>query len=171
MIFADLVTGDSVFLDANTLVYHFTPHPQFGSTCNQLVQRIQNQDLIGFTSTHLVTELSHRLMTFEASNLAGWSSGKVTRRLRQHPTTICNLSRFRVAVQSLFNSRIQILTIPGALTLTATALSQQIGLLSNDALIVAMMRVNGLTNITANSDIDRRLPRKSPRLDMGLLLQ
>ena len=27
MTFADLLRGDSVFLDANTLVYHFEPHP------------------------------------------------------------------------------------------------------------------------------------------------
>src|SRR5713226_7812868 len=109
MIFADLVTGDSVFLDANTLVYHFSPHPQFGPTCNQLVQRIQNRDLLGFTSTHMLTEVAHRLMTFEAAALAGWSSGKVTRRLRQQPAAIRDLSRFRVAVESIFNSHIQVL--------------------------------------------------------------
>jgi predicted nucleic acid-binding protein len=156
MTFDDLVTGDSVFLDANTLVYHFTPHPQLGRACSRLVQRIQNQDLLGFTSTHLVTELAHRLMTFEAGALAGWSPGKVTRRLRQQPTTICNLSRFRVAVESLFNSRIQVLTIPGPLVLTATILSQQIGLLSNDALIVVIMQANGLSKLASHdNDFDR----------------
>ena len=31
MIFADLATGDSVFVDANTLIYHFSPHPTFGT--------------------------------------------------------------------------------------------------------------------------------------------
>jgi hypothetical protein len=36
MIFADLVNGDSVFLDANTLIYHFGPHPQFGPARHQL---------------------------------------------------------------------------------------------------------------------------------------
>jgi predicted nucleic acid-binding protein len=98
MTFADLGAGDSVSLDANTLVYHFSPHPQFGPACNQLVQRIQNQDLLGFTSTHLLTEVAHRLMTFEAATLAGWSPGKVARRLRQQPAAIRNLTRFRVAV-------------------------------------------------------------------------
>ena len=43
MIFADLVAGDAVFLDANTLIYHFGPHPSFGPACNQLVQRIENK--------------------------------------------------------------------------------------------------------------------------------
>jgi predicted nucleic acid-binding protein len=156
MIFADLGSGDSVFLDANTLIYHFSPHPQFGPACHQLMQRIQNQDLLGFTATHILTEVAHRLMTFEAATLAGWSAGKVVRRLRQQPTTIQNLSRFRVALESIFHSRIQVLSIPAPLILSAAVLSQQIGLLSNDALIVAVMQANGLTKLASHdADLDR----------------
>ena len=117
MIFADLVNGDSVFLDANTLVYYFGPHPQLGPACHQLVLRIENQDLLGFTSTHILTEVAHRLMTLEAATLSGWSSGQVTRRLRQRPATIQNLGVFRMAIESIFNSRIQILSIPASLIL------------------------------------------------------
>ena len=73
-------------------------------------------------------------MAFEAATLAGWSASQVTRRLRQQPETIQNLSRFRVAIEVFcFSSRIQILSIPAALTVSAVALSQQIGLLRNDA--------------------------------------
>jgi predicted nucleic acid-binding protein len=156
MIFADLVNGDSVFLDANTLIYHFGPHPQFGPACHQLIQRIENQDLLGFTSTHILTEVAHRLMTLEAATLAGWSSRQVTRRLRQQPATIQNQGRFRVAIESIFNSRIQILSIPATLIVSAVALSQQIGLLSNDALIVAVMQANGLNKLASHdADLDR----------------
>jgi hypothetical protein len=35
MIFADLATGDSLSVDANTLVYHFGPHPTFGTVCQR----------------------------------------------------------------------------------------------------------------------------------------
>lgn len=31
MIFADLAAGDSVFLDANTFIYHYGPDPALGS--------------------------------------------------------------------------------------------------------------------------------------------
>jgi hypothetical protein len=37
MIFTDLVDGESVFLDANILVYNFAPHPQYGQVCQDLV--------------------------------------------------------------------------------------------------------------------------------------
>ena len=33
MILADLAIGQSVFLDANVLVYHFAPDPVFGPHC------------------------------------------------------------------------------------------------------------------------------------------
>jgi hypothetical protein len=33
MTFADLVAGDAVFVDANTLTYHFQPHPVWGPAC------------------------------------------------------------------------------------------------------------------------------------------
>jgi predicted nucleic acid-binding protein len=80
MIFADLPGGASVFVDANTLVYHFQPHPVFGPACTDLVERI---DLAGTVSQHT-------------------------------------------------------------------------GLLTNDALVVAVMQANGLTNLASNdADFDR----------------
>jgi len=73
MTFADLVAGESVFIDANTLIYHFGPHPTFGAACNQLIGRIKNQELRGYTSTHVLGEVAHQLMIVEASTLPGWS--------------------------------------------------------------------------------------------------
>ena len=71
MIVADLVAGDSVFVDSNILIYHFGPHPTLAASCSQLVQRIENLDVHGFTSSHVLGEVAHRLMVFEASTAAG----------------------------------------------------------------------------------------------------
>jgi predicted nucleic acid-binding protein len=68
MTFADLQAGDALFVDANTLVYHYAAHAVFGTACTQLLRRIENQDLIGFTSTAVLGEAMHRLMTTEASS-------------------------------------------------------------------------------------------------------
>jgi predicted nucleic acid-binding protein len=66
MNFANLATGDAVFVDANALTYHFEPHAKWGSACTQLLQRIENQQLVGYTSSQVIGEVSHRLMTIEA---------------------------------------------------------------------------------------------------------
>lgn len=156
MTFADLPAGAAVFLDANTLVYHFQPHPVFGPPCTDLVERIENQELSGFTSTHVLGELAHRLMTLEACAAFGWPFSGIAQRLRQHPAQVQGLTRFRQAIQEVPQYGIQVLTIPPTLIDSAAAVSQQTGLLTNDALVIAVMQANGLTNLASNdADFDR----------------
>jgi predicted nucleic acid-binding protein len=155
MIFADVPAGALLFLDANILVYHFEPHPVFGPACNQLIQSIENDQVRGLTSTHVLSEVAHRLMAMEASLLPGWSAGKVVQRLRQQPAVLQSLTGFRSAVETVLQSRIEVWTIAPALIAAAATVSQQTGLLSNDALIVAVMQNHGLTNLASNdSDFD-----------------
>ena len=66
MTFADLVAGDAIFLDANPFVYHPVADPKYGAACSQLLQRVENQEITGLTSTHVLTEMAHRIMAVEA---------------------------------------------------------------------------------------------------------
>lgn len=156
MILADLPASAAVFVDANTLVYHFEPHPQFGPACTDLLERIENGELDGFISSHLVTEMAHRLMTLEACATFGWPFAGIAQRLKRDPARVQSLVRFRQAVQEVPGLGIQNLSIPPALLDAGAAVSQQFGLLSNDALAVAVMEQNGLTNLASNdADFDR----------------
>jgi len=156
MTFADLPAGTAVFVDANTLVYHFQPHPVFGPACTDLVERIENQELSGFTSTHVLGELAHRLMSLVACAALGWPFPGIAQRLRQHPTQVQGLMRFRQAIQEVPRYGIQVLTIPPTLVDSGAAVSQQTGLLTNDALVVAVMQANGLTHLASHdADFDR----------------
>jgi predicted nucleic acid-binding protein len=156
LVFSQLTTGDSVFLDANTLIFHFGLHPTFGAACNQLLDRIEQQGLVGYTSTHVLSEMAHRLMLIEASALPGWTPSKIKLRLRQQPAAFAALTQFRTAVDAVLQSRIVVLSIVPLLVAGAAVVSQQHGLLSNDALIVAAMRSQGLTNLaSADADFDR----------------
>jgi predicted nucleic acid-binding protein len=156
MTFANLQKGDSLFLDANTLVYHFEPHPIFGPACTQLLLRIEAQELGGWVSTHILTEIAHRLMMIEASRLPGVGPAKVKHRLQRHPATVQQLTQFRIALEEILLGRLQILNITPTLVVEAAKISQQTGLLSNDALIVAVMQANGLTHLASNdADFDR----------------
>jgi len=110
MTFTDIPPGESVFVDANTLVYHFVPDPDFGPPCRDLLERFGRQELIGFTSAHVLSNVAHRIMTLEA-------------------------------------------------------IDQQVGLLSGDALVVAVMRGHGLSSLASHdADFDRvpGLTRYSP---------
>jgi predicted nucleic acid-binding protein len=156
MIFADLAAGASVFVDTNILTYHFQPHPTWGPPCSQLLQRIENQELFGFTSTNVLGELAHRLMTIEANTVFGWPFASIGNRLRSHPLEVRKLNVFRLAIEKIIHSNLQVLTLSPTLLATAVVISQQIGLLTNDGIIVALMQANGLTNIaSSDADFDR----------------
>jgi predicted nucleic acid-binding protein len=93
MIFADLTGGESIFLDTNTLVYHFTQHPAFGTACTDLLDRIERQEISAYTSTHILTEVAHRVMTVEASAAFNWPYAGIAPRLRRHSAQVQALAR------------------------------------------------------------------------------
>jgi predicted nucleic acid-binding protein len=156
MIFADLRHGDSVFIDANVLVYHFEPHAVFGPACTTLIRRIELGELLGFTSTHVQSEVAHRLMTLEACTRFGWPYSGIAQRLRSHPAEVQKLKLFRQAIQQIPRYHVQVLTVAPHQVAAATAISQQTGLLTNDALVVAVMREHGLVNLASHdADFDR----------------
>jgi predicted nucleic acid-binding protein len=146
MIFADLIAGDAVFVDANTFLYQFSPDPVLGPPCSQLLQRIQNQELLGFTSIHLLAEVAHKMMTLEANRLFGWPLAGMANRLRRHPAEVQQLTAYRLGISRIAQSRIHILPVPLAVLVDATVISQGTGLLTNDALIVALMHHHGLNS-------------------------
>jgi predicted nucleic acid-binding protein len=156
MTFADLAAGDAVFIDANILTYHFEPHPRWGPACTQLLLRIESGQLMGYITSHVVSEVPHRLMTIEAHKVLGWQLAGIGNRLRTKPTEVRKLSLFRTSVEKLLQGKLQILTVTPAHLAASVVLAQQIGLLTNDALIVAVMQAHGLTKIASNDpDFDR----------------
>jgi predicted nucleic acid-binding protein len=137
MTFAGLARGDALFVDSNIFVFHFAPDPLLGASCTQLLQRIDQQELVAYTSTSILCEVAHRLTTLKARTRLGWSAGKVIQRLKQNPAVFRGLSGFRTAVEDIERSNIQVLTVTPPLVVTATGLSRQFGLLIIDAVTVA----------------------------------
>ncbi|HEX7446838.1 MAG TPA: type II toxin-antitoxin system VapC family toxin [Pirellulales bacterium] len=156
MNFGDLVRGESVFIDANTLVYHFTVHPSFGAACTDLIRRVNLGEIRGLISAHAISETAHRLMTIEAVAMNGWPHKGIAQRLKKHPDHIQALTHFRQAVASIPKLGIQTLPVEITDIENATAVSQQFGLLSGDALVVAIMQSRNVVNLASyDADFDR----------------
>ncbi len=95
-------------------------------------------------------------MIIEASTLPGWTLGKVRQRLQQQPSAVQQLTLFRRAIETVLQSRFRILTLAPAALGAAVVFSQQHGLLTNDALSLAVLQANGLAKIaSADADFDR----------------
>ncbi len=156
MIFAEIGTGAAVFLDANTLIYHFTGEPQFGAACTGLIQRIADGQVQGLISTHVLGDVAHRLMTLEAMELMNWPAAALASRLRKHRQQIPALKIYREAITAVPNLGIRILPVTQQLIESAVAVSGQHELLMGDALIVALMQAHGLTDLASrDADFDQ----------------
>ncbi len=156
MTFLDIPAGSTLFVDSNVLVYHFGPHPVLQAPCQQLLERISRGEIGGVTSAAVLSDLAHRLMTIEAAGKYGWPMTGIAARLKQRTAEIQLLVDFRTSVQEVANFGLQVVSVEFSHVLSAAALSQQHGLLSGDALVVAMMQAHGLTLLASHdTDFDR----------------
>lgn len=73
MTFDSIPDGSAIFLDANLFIYSFTADPTFGPACERMLERIENGQLQGYSSSHVLGEMVHRLMTMEAAALLATS--------------------------------------------------------------------------------------------------
>lgn len=156
MSFDDIPAGSAVFLDANILVYYAQPDPTFGPACEQLMLRIENGELQASTSSLILADVTHRVMTLEAASLfnrpmqgmAGW--------LKQRPNEVQQLSRYRSVIDDLSLIGVQVLPVTGPQVSLAADVSRQLGLLTDDALVVIVMRHHGLIALASHdADFDR----------------
>lgn len=138
MTFAQIPAGETVFLDANTLIYHFANDTAYGAPCTALMKRIESQSTKGVTSSHVLSDAAHRLMTIEAMSQFGWPPAGIIKRLRKHFSEIAKLSIFRQAIAAVAGN-VTVISVTGSHVESAAHVSQQYGLLSGDALIVAVM--------------------------------
>jgi predicted nucleic acid-binding protein len=93
MIYADLPAGETIFLDASVFIHHFEPNAAFGPAATDFLERIENQEINGVTSIHIVSEVAHRLMTIELGGTTMPLSGHFLARssVRQVPHPSCGL--------------------------------------------------------------------------------
>jgi predicted nucleic acid-binding protein len=156
MIFSQITPGASIFLDANTLIYHFSNDPKYGVACTQLVKRIEQAQIQGFTSAHALADTAHRLMTLEAIDFLGWPPAGIAARLRKQHAEIPKLTAYLRAITQFPLLGIHVLPISQAEVERAAQFSQQHQLLTGDALVVATMQAHALTNLASkDTDFDR----------------
>jgi hypothetical protein len=158
MTFASIPAGTTIFVDANVFVYAFAADPVLGIPCTDLLDRIERGQIDGCLSASTLSETAHRLMTLEACQQYGWPYAGIAQRLRRHPAELQKLTAFRAALDEITAIGVRIFSVSEANVIRAAYLSQQHGLLSNDALVVAVMEAERVVHLASNdADFDRVL--------------
>ena len=156
MTLASIAGGTVVFIDANIFIYALAPDAQLGPSCEQLLERIELHELQGVTSSQVLSDVAHRLMSLEACKTFGWPYAGIAARMQRHPSEVRKLARFQQAIDLIPAMGIRVLPVFARHVSAAAELSRQFGLLSNDALILAMMQENGQTQLASHdADFDR----------------
>ncbi|MGH7169036.1 MAG: type II toxin-antitoxin system VapC family toxin, partial [Gemmataceae bacterium] len=73
--------------------------------------------------------------------------------LKRHPSEVQNLARYRQALDDISQLGMQVVPVTGSFVSLAADVSRQYGLLCNDALIITVMRDQGLQHL-ASHDAD-----------------
>ena len=148
----DLPDGERCFVDSNIFYYHFVATPPLTEPCVKFLERAARGQLVLHTSAHILSEAIHKVMLAEAVAVFGQTRTNLVNWLRRHQDRIAELSEFRQAANELSGMGLSLLPADAALLAEAATQSAQLGLLTNDATIVALMRRHGLSNLATNDD-------------------
>jgi predicted nucleic acid-binding protein len=156
--FASIPAGEPVFVDANVFVYDFGPDPLYGPPCNALLKRVEEGEVRGFTSSLVMHDVAHRAMTVEACQTFGWPYAGIGRRLKNNSSEVQRLTRFRRMLDAILAIGVEVLDVKAEHVLLAADISRAHGLLSGDALVVAVMQSHGIVNLASGDEDFDRVP-------------
>ena len=149
----ELPAGQTVFIDANIFIYHFTGLSQ---ECSGFLERCERGELWGVTLVHILLEVLHRLMMIEAVTKKLVTSGNVARKLRKKPNVVKQLVDYQTQTEAILEMGIEVAGLTSDALRISHPYRHRDGLLVNDSLIAAVMEAEGISNIaTADPDFTR----------------
>jgi predicted nucleic acid-binding protein len=147
----DILNGATALVDANILLY-----ARRGKSlqCRNLLARCDSGSISGVVTTVILAEFAHRQMMVECQML-GLVASNPAKAMSRQPELVRGLSTYANDVRNLLGGGFQIETVQPEDFFIALELQKQHGLLTNDALNLAVARRLGITEIaTADTHFD-----------------
>ncbi len=153
----DVPAGTRCFIDANIFVYHLVDAPELSDACSDFLERIEKGELAGTTSAVAVAEAVHEVMLGEAMTKHDLPHRGLAHRLQRQAQLIADLSRHKEVIKLVRALNLQVVPTTLELLKKAAALAVTQQVLTNDAVTLAVMAQESLTNIATNDDNFRRV--------------
>jgi len=149
----ELPAGQTVFIDANIFIYHFTGLSQ---ECSIFLERCERGELWGVTAVHILLEVLHRLMMIEAVTKKLVTPGNVAKKLRKRPNVVKQLADCQTQTEAILEMGIKVVDLTSNSLKLSYPYRRRDGLLVNDSLTVAVMEAEGILDLaTADPDFTR----------------
>ncbi len=138
--------GESVFIDANIFIYHFTGASE---ECREFLKNCAQNKFTAFTSTTVLAEVCHRLMAIEAVKRGLVVSKQPSSTLQKNPALVKKLSEYYVQMTNILGWGIRIMDPRENILVKSQIYRQRFGLLTNDSLIPVYMEESGTPNLAS----------------------
>jgi predicted nucleic acid-binding protein len=153
----DDYNGTSIFIDANIFIYVFTAHPRFGISSHNLIKKIEDYSINGFTSPLVIIEVIHKLICFEISERFNIKVPHAISYHKKNPSCIKKLIKYRQAIELIYNlPNLHIVELKENIFRQSFEYINQYQLLASDAVYLATCVENNLQDIATNdADFER----------------
>lgn len=148
----DVPAGTRCFIDANIFVYHLVDIPELSDACSDFLERVEERDLTGVTSAVAVAEAIHKVMLVEAMTKHNLPYRGLAHRLQRHVQLLADLKQHVEVTKLMHALAVQVIPTTLALLEAATELAVTHRVLTNDAITLAVMAQEGLSNIVTNDE-------------------
>lgn len=146
-----LPRGAVVCADANILAFHFVEHEHLSAASRAFLARSVRKEIRVFTPVIAASDATHRVMISEAGRRLGLtSSPKILRYLKKHPQLVRQLRENLDVVGKLHKLGVDILPVTYRDLHNSKWIRRKFGLLTNDSIIVAMMRSRRIVHLATN---------------------
>ena len=139
-------SGSPVFIDANIFIYHFTAS---SPSCHQFLTRCSSDELHGMTSLPVLLEVAHRLMVIEAVQKRLVRGPNPGQKLARSPDTVKKLHLYGEWTLAIPRLGIEVEEVTIADFQVSMGMRQKTGLLTLDALILAVMTRLKIPNLVS----------------------
>ena len=129
--------GAWVAIDTNILVY---ANQRRSPECIEFLKRCISGELQGVVPFPMVAELVHALMLIEARENNWIERANAARALAERPDLVGRLTRYEIQMREFFGIGLRIEPAGAADILEAMRIHKEAGLLTNDALLLAVAR-------------------------------
>jgi predicted nucleic acid-binding protein len=148
----DIPDRTACFVDSNIFYYALTHTPGLSEPSQALMDRAIAGRISVSATIPVLSDTVHKIMAAEASRMVKRERAGIVGFMGHHPEIIGQLVEYPLALERLSVVPMNILSVDVELLRDATRIALQSHLMTNDALIVAVMRRHQLTHLITNDD-------------------
>jgi predicted nucleic acid-binding protein len=137
---------ENILIDANICLYAIR---RGSSQCERFLERCAKEEISGILPTHILAEIMHQLMIAEARDNQWIKGPNPARQLALAPQRVRSLRKYEEVVRDIIGIGVLIEPVVQEDILSAMSIQRQSGLLTNDALLVAVGERLRVTNIAS----------------------